>query len=333
MVAVKKAPQHTKYANAKQHRIYLTPKGRPFTTSSAGKRSYGAKAKFVSSSTRSGSLRKITPGNMKNIPNAMRPSVRSGDNKPKKVSKTAGTRVRLQKTNSARATNMFAKVLNKTYKPPKAKAGARPAAVRKSESAKAATKAASKMMAAAKRAARKPTVSNARKVQSAASKVATAAKRVRKTNSAKATNMFAKILNRTRKPPTAKAGGRPTRARKARSNAGKARGAYGPQVGRVQRRMNSNAAKAKARGPDRRRKTASAKAATAAAARARAARARANNRVRPGSAVALLRKLVNAPARKKRSNTGKPRVMIASPGGSVYKGMAALTRAMKKRNM
>ena len=170
MVAVKKAPQHTKYANAKQHRIYLTPKGRPFTTSSAGKRSYGAKAKFVSSSTRSGSLRKVTPGNMKNIPNAMRPSVRSGDNKPKKVSKTAGTRVRLQK------------------------AGARPAAERKaralkSESAKAATKAASKMMAAAKRAARKPTVSNARKVQSAASKVATAAKRVRKTNSAKATNM------------------------------------------------------------------------------------------------------------------------------------------------
>ena len=338
MVAVKKAPQHTKYANAKQHRIYLTPKGRPFTTSSAGKRSYGAKAKFVSSSTRSGSLRKITPGNMKNIPNAMRPAVRRGDNKPKKVSKTAGTRVRLQKTNSARATNMFAKVLNKTYKAPKAKAGARPAAVRKaralkSESAKAATKAASKMMAAAKRAARKPTVSNARKVQSAASKVATAAKRVRKTNSAKATNMFAKILNRTRKAPTAKAGGRPTRARKARSNAGKARGAYGPQVGRVQRRMNSNAAKAKARGPDRRRKTASAKASTAAAARARAARARANKRVRPGSAVALLRKLVNAPARKKRANTGKPRVMIASPGGSVYKGMAALTRAMKKRNM
>ena len=322
MVAVKKAPQHTKYANAKQHRIYLTPKGRPFTTSSAGKRSYGAKAKFVSSSTRSGSLRKVTPGNMKNIPNAMRPSVRSGDNKPKKVSKTAGTRVRLQKTNSARATNMFAKILNK--KAPRA---------RKTESAKAATKAASKMMAAAKRAARKPTVSNARKVQSAASKVATAAKRVRKTNSAKATNMFAKILNRTRKAPTAKAGGRPTRARKARSNAGKARGAYGPQVGREQRRMNAAAKRRAARGPDRRLKTSSAKASTAAAARARAARARANKRVRPGSAVALLRKLVNAPARKKRANTGKPRVMIASPGGSVYKGMAALTRAMKKRNM
>ncbi len=326
MAPAKKAPQHTKYANAKQHRIYLTPKGRPFTTSSAGKRSYGAKAKFV---TNNGTMRKVSPGNMKNIPNAMRPAVRRGDDKPKKVSKAAGTRVRLQKTNSAKATNMFAKILNK--KPRKARANKGMA--RKTESAKAATKAASKMMAAAKRAARKPTVSNARKVQSAASKVATAAKRVRKTNSAKATNMFAKVLNRTRKPPKAKAGARPTQARKTRSNAGKPRGAYGPQEGRVQRRMNSNAAKAKARGPDRRRKTASAKAATAAAAKARAAKARANKRVRPGSAVALLRKLVNAPARKKRSNAGKPRIMIASPGGSVYKGMAALTRAMKRRNM
>ena len=305
MVATKKAPQHTKYANAKQHRIYLTPKGRPFTTSSAGKRSYGAKAKFVSNN---GTMRKVSPGNMNAIPNAMRPSVRQGDDKPKKVSKTAGTRVRLQKTNSAKATNMFAKVLNRTRKAPRAKASARPAVVRKvrarkTESAKAATKAASKMMTAAKRAARKPTVSNARKVQSAASKVATAAKRVRKSNSAKATNMFAKVLNRTRKAPKAKAGARPARARVVRKNKGVAR------------------------------KTVSAKASTMTVAKARAVRARANKRVRPGSAVALLRKLVNGGPRKKRSNKGKSRVMIASPGGSVYKGMAALTRAMKKRNM
>ena len=127
--------------------------------------------------------------------------------------------------------------------------------------------------------------------------------RARKTNSAKATNMFAKILNRTRKAPKAKAGARPTRARMVRKNKGVAR------------------------------KTTSAKAATAAAAKARAVKARANKRMRPGSAVALLRRLVNAPARKKRSNKGKTRVMIASPGGSVYKGMAALTRAMRKRNM
>jgi hypothetical protein len=188
------------------------------------------------------------------------------------------------------------------------------------------------MMAAAKRAARKPTVSNARKVQSAASKVATAAKRVRKTNSAKATNMFAKILNRTRKAPRAKAGARPTAVRRKRSNAGKARGAYGPQVGVVQRRMNAAVKRAAARGPDRRRKTASAKAVTAARAKARRAVARPRTRMVPGSAVALLKQLVNAPARKKRSNVGRTRVMIASPGGSVYKGMAALTRAMKKRN-
>ena len=144
MVATKKAPQHTKYANAKQHRIYLTPKGRPFTTSSAGKRSYGAKAKFVSNN---GTMRKVSPGNMNAIPNAMRPSVRQGDDKPKKVSKTAGTRVRLQKTNSAKATNMFAKILNRTRKAPKAKASGRATVVRKvrarkTESAKAATKAA-----------------------------------------------------------------------------------------------------------------------------------------------------------------------------------------------
>ena len=35
--------------------------------------------------------------------------------------------------------------------------------------------------------------------------------------------------------------------------------------------------------------------------------------------------------RKKRSNAGKPRTMIASPGGTVYKGLASLTRALAKR--
>ena len=299
MAATKKSPSSTKYANAKQHRIFLTVKGRPFTRSSAGKVSYGAKAKFVTNNA--GNLRKVTPGNMKNIPNAMRPANRRGDSKPSTVSKAAGKRVRLQKTNSAKATNMFAKILNK--KAPRARANK--GVARKTESAKAATKAASKMMTAAKRAARKPTVSNARKVQSAASKVATAAKRVRKTNSAKATNMFAKVLNRTRKAPKAKASARPARARMVRKNKGVARG---PSSGVLQRRMNAAAKRSAA-----------------------AKKVRANKRVRTGSAVALLKKLVNKPARKVRSNKGTTRTLIASPGGSIYKGMGALARALGRK--
>ena len=320
MPATKKAPSSTKYANAKQHRIFLTAKGRPFTRSTAGKVSYGAKAKFVTNT--SGNLRKVTPGNMKNIPNAMRPSNRSGDSKPSTVSKATVKRVRLVKPKS------YANIT----RGPKARAVRKNKGVsRKTESAKAATKAASKMMTAAKRAARKPTVSNARKVQSAASKVATAAKRVRKSNSAKATNMFAKVLKRTRKAPKAKASARPRRARAPRKNKGVARG---PQEGVVQRRLNAAAKRRAARGPDRRRKTNSAKARTSAAAKAKRAvakpRAIQSNSLR---ATNIFRKILNkrgAP-RKARSNKGATRTLIASPGGSIYKGMGALTRALGRK--
>ena len=71
MIAAKTAPHHTKYADVKKHRIYLTSKGIPFTTSSAGKRSYGAKARFV---TKGGKMHKVSMGDMKNIPTAMRPA-------------------------------------------------------------------------------------------------------------------------------------------------------------------------------------------------------------------------------------------------------------------
>jgi hypothetical protein len=324
MPATKKAPSSTKYANAKQHRIFLTAKGRPFTRSTAGKVSYGAKAKFVTNT--SGNLRKVTPGNMKNIPNAMRPSNRTGDSKPSTVSKATVKRVRLVKPKS------YANIT----RGPKARAVRKNKGVsRKTESAKAATKAASKMMTAAKRAARKPTVSNARKVQSAASKVATAAKRVRKSNSAKATNMFAKVLNRTRKAPRAKASARPRRARAVRKNKGVSRKTESAKgATRAASKMMTAAKRAAARGPDRRRKTNSAKARTSAAAKARrtVARPRAiqSNSLR---ATNIFRKILNkrgAP-RKARSNKGATRTLIASPGGSIYKGMGALTRALGRK--
>ena len=106
------------------------PRENLFTRSAAGKKSMGAKARFVSSNN--GTVRKITPGNMKNIPNAMRPAVRQGDKKPKSVSKAAAKRVaRPRLNNEARATRMFGAFLNKTRKAPKAKAAARPSAARK----------------------------------------------------------------------------------------------------------------------------------------------------------------------------------------------------------
>ena len=46
----------------------------------------------------------------------------------------------------------------------------------------------------------------------------------------------------------------------------------------------------------------------------------------------MFNRLVNHPARKTRKNKGVERNLIASPGGTVYKGMAALTRQLKKLN-
>jgi hypothetical protein len=47
----------------------------------------------------------------------------------------------------------------------------------------------------------------------------------------------------------------------------------------------------------------------------------------------MFSRLVNHPARKTRKNKGVERNLIASPGGTVYKGMAALTRKIKKMNL
>ena len=243
MPATKSKNTPTKYVNSKHHRIYLSAKGKPFTRSAAGKKSMGAKARFVSSNN--GTVRKITPGNMKNIPNAMRPAVRQGDKKPKSVSKAAAKRVaRPRLNNEARATRMFGAFLNKTRKPPKAKASARPSAARKVRS----------------------NVGVARKTNAEKASVAAARKR-------------AAVFRRAR----ARAAAGPT-VRKVRKNKG------------VARKSNAN------------------KAATVAATRMMASAKRAAAKG----------------TRKVRTNKGVSRNLVKSPGGTLYKGMAAFTRALKK---
>ena len=105
----------------------------------------------------------------------------------------------------------------------------------------------------------------------------------------------------------------------------------------VQRRLNAAAKRRAARGPDRRRKTESAKAATKAASKMMTAakrRAAAKPRaVKTNSmrATNMFREILNKPARKSRSNKGTTRTLIASPGGSIYKGMGALARALGRK--
>ena len=45
----------------------------------------------------------------------------------------------------------------------------------------------------------------------------------------------------------------------------------------------------------------------------------------------MFARLVNKPPRKTRKNAGKSRVLIASTGGTVYKGLAALRRKLAKK--
>ena len=179
----------TKYQDSKGRRIFLSVGGKPFVRTADGKRRYGPVAKKLTNN--SGSARNLRAANVKNVPNAIRPK-----RVPKTVAKKAPVARKARKTNSMKATNMFAKILNK---PAARKVRKNKGVARKTNSAKAATKAASKMMAAAKRAAAKgPRKPRANKGVA------------RKTNSMKATNAFRKILN---KPA----------ARKPRANKGKAR--------------------------------------------------------------------------------------------------------------
>jgi len=112
-------PRTTKYENAKHHRIYLSKKGRPFTRVD-GKRSYGAKAKFVSSNN--GTVRKVTPKNRKTIPSAMRRVVRPGVVRAKTVAKPTAVRVARPSVNTKlKATRLFGAFLNRPRAMAKAK--------------------------------------------------------------------------------------------------------------------------------------------------------------------------------------------------------------------
>ena len=123
----------------------------------------------------------------------------------------------------------------------------------------------------------------------------------KKSNSVKATNAFRKILN---KPA----------ARKTRSNKGVPKKSNSVVATNMFRKiLNKPAARKTRSNKGVPKKTAEEKMATKMMAAAKRAAAKANQ------------------PRKKRSNAGKPRTMIASPGGTVYKGLASLTRALAKR--
>ena len=126
----------TNFLNSKQRRIFQSEKGAFFVKTAAGKKSYGPKAAFRKPGA-DGSVRKLTKSNA-NVPRKIAPAAR-------KVRKNAGV-ARGARFGSAQAQRMMARLMNKTYKPPKAKAGARPAVARKPRSVKFGSAQAQKMM-------------------------------------------------------------------------------------------------------------------------------------------------------------------------------------------
>ena len=126
-----------------------------------------------------GSQRLLNVNSARNVPNTIRPKRARSGNKDASVAR----KPRAAKSFNAGA--VMAKLMNKSYKAPKAKAGARPAAARKPRSNKGVARAAPK--------------------------------------SFNAGAMMAKLMNKSYKAPKAKAGARPAAARKPRSNKGVAR--------------------------------------------------------------------------------------------------------------
>ncbi len=130
----------TNFLNSKQRRIFQSEKGAFFVKTAVGKKSYGPKAAFRKAGA-DGSVRKVTASNT-NVPKKIAPSRKSGANKAMtkaaalrramkaRQAKAAARGPRSVKFGSAEAQKMMAKLMNKTYAPPKAKAGARPARAR-----------------------------------------------------------------------------------------------------------------------------------------------------------------------------------------------------------
>jgi hypothetical protein len=108
----------TNFLNSKQRRIFESDKGSFFVRTSAGKKSYGPVASFRKAGGE-GAVRKLVAAN--SVPKKIAGAVSSG----RKVRKNAGV---ARKNFSPGA--MMARLMNKTYAAPKAKAGARPARAR-----------------------------------------------------------------------------------------------------------------------------------------------------------------------------------------------------------
>tara|TARA_R110001592_G_scaffold222699_2_gene477919 strand:+ start:9381 stop:10025 length:645 start_codon:yes stop_codon:yes gene_type:complete len=159
----------TNFANSKQRVIRMGPRGGFYVSKADGQKKRNPVARFRKAAD--GSMVKLTKTNLPNVPEAIRPAT------PKPLGRPPAT-------NSAKATKMFAKVLNKV-----------PSKVRKpmSNSAKA-TKMFAKVLNKGPRKVRKN--KGVRRVPAKPKVAPKPLGRPPATNSAKATKMFAKVLNK-----------------------------------------------------------------------------------------------------------------------------------------
>lgn len=104
----------TNFANSKQRVIRMGPRGGFYVSKGDGQKKRQPVAKFRKAAD--GSMVKLTKANLPNVPEAIRPARAAA------AKATPKPRGRKPMSNSAKATKMFAKVLNKKVAPPKAKA-------------------------------------------------------------------------------------------------------------------------------------------------------------------------------------------------------------------
>tara|TARA_R110002072_G_scaffold5495_8_gene35170 strand:- start:905 stop:1474 length:570 start_codon:yes stop_codon:yes gene_type:complete len=136
---------NTNFANSKKRVIRQGLQGGMYVMTTKGSKSYGPVAKFRKAAN--GALKKLSKANLLNVPNAIRPK-RVAKATPTPMAPAAARKARMNAmaakrnagamaaprrrvraapkprgmSNSARATKMFAKILNKQVAPPKAKA-------------------------------------------------------------------------------------------------------------------------------------------------------------------------------------------------------------------
>ena len=101
----------TNFANSKQRVIRMGPRGGFYVAKVDGQKKRNPVARFRKAAD--GSMVKLTKANLPNVPEAIR---------PKRAAAAKATPKPRGMSNSAKATKMFAKILNKQVAPPKAKA-------------------------------------------------------------------------------------------------------------------------------------------------------------------------------------------------------------------